>query len=103
MHFDSKDCICTYNGQGDHACGQDTTLTCVWQYMGKNTIMCFHLKKKGSDRGIHDVGIKGYLYDMDFDMGKLHCYLQLVERRKHKLCCSGYAPEGFQQRSHETV
>ena len=26
--------------------------------------------KKGSDRGTHVVGIKGYLYDMDFDVGK---------------------------------
>ena len=37
--------------------------------MGKYTTMCFHLKN-GSDRGTHVVGIKGYLYDMDFDVGK---------------------------------
>ena len=45
MHFDSETCTCTDNDQGGHACGQGKTLTCVWQFMGKNTIMCFHLKK----------------------------------------------------------
>ena len=62
MHFDSENCICTDNGQGQ-------TLTGVWQFMDKNTTMCFNLKK-GSDRGTHVVGIKGYLYDTDFDVGK---------------------------------
>ena len=66
-HFDSENCICTDNGQSGHVCGQGKTLTCVWQFMGKNTTMCFHLKK-GSDRGTHVVGIKGYF--MDFDVGK---------------------------------
>ena len=37
--------------------------------MGKNTNMFFHFKK-GSDRGTHVVGIKGYLYYMEFDVGK---------------------------------
>ena len=67
-HFDSENCTCTDNGQGGHVCGQGKTLTCIWQFMGKNNYVLPFGKK--SDRGTHVVGIKGYLYDMDFDVGK---------------------------------
>ena len=38
-------------------------------YGQEHNNMCFYLKKE-SDRDTQVVGIKGYLYGMNFDMGK---------------------------------
>ena len=64
MHFDSETCTCTDNCQVSHAYGQGETLTCVWQFMGKNTTIYLYCIAKENcivySIDMPPVGTRGY-------------------------------------------